>query len=202
MTRIFFWDVESIGLLIKKGPGFNNFYPYTNLEKYNVCRLVSIGYKVCTTDGDTLTTKYFVVKPRDFIIDDDSEATKINGITGEIASKGVDIDEVFKSLESDLNDVKLLVAHNVLFDKSIVCSELYRYNNLDLCQRFASIPTYCTCLMGNDITKIKPRGWKSYKVPKLSELYEFLFNEKFDNAHNAEADVNACARCYFKMIHI
>ena len=52
------------------------------------------------------------------------------------------------------------------------------------------------------ITKIRPFNWRDYKIPKLSELYEFLFKETFEGAHNAEADVTATARCYFKIHNI
>ena len=39
-----------------------------------------------------------------------------------------------------------------------------------------------------------------YKSPKLIELYKYVFNEEFENAHSADADVDACAKCYFQMI--
>ena len=116
--------------------------------------------------------------------------------------EGIDIDEVFNSLESDIKRVDLVVAHNIDFDRHIVLSELSRYHFDDLFKVVSEINTYCTCRKGVDITKIKPRGWKMYKIPRLSELYEHLFDESFGDAHHAEADVNACARCYFKMIKI
>ena len=200
MTKIFIFDVECKGLIPKKGPGFNNLTHYTNLPKYDQCRLQSVCWKVYTDDGKALLTKYFVIKPKDFVIDNNSEATKIHGITSEIASNGVDIEDVFSNLEKDLEDVGLLVAHNIGFDIRIICSELHRYNHAELCNRFAAIATFCTCMNGENITKIRPSGWRNYKIPKLTELYKHLFHEDFTNQHNAEADVQACARCYFKMI--
>src|SRR5690606_8056037 len=41
-----------------------------------------------------------------------------------------------------------------------------------------------------------------YKSPKLEELYEKLYGNKFDEAHNAAADVNATAQVFFEMIRI
>jgi DNA polymerase-3 subunit alpha len=35
---------------------------------------------------------------------------------------------------------------------------------------------------------------------KLSDLYELLFGEKFANAHDAKADVEALAKCYFELV--
>jgi len=42
----------------------------------------------------------------------------------------------------------------------------------------------------------------NFKWPTLEELYLKLFNEKFDAAHNAIADVQATARCFFELIRI
>ncbi len=41
---------------------------------------------------------------------------------------------------------------------------------------------------------------KGYKSPKLEELYKFLFKEDIINAHNAAADVDATARCFFELL--
>ena len=51
----------------------------------------------------------------------------------------------------------------------------------------------------SDITKIN-NGFTDYKYPKLSELYNHLFKEQMQGAHNAEDDVINCAKCYFKMV--
>lgn len=199
MTKTIVLDTETTGLIQKRGRGFDNFCEYTNLAVYNNCRMLSICYKVFDDKENPLLTKYFVIKPKDFIVDNNSEAIKINGLTTDILEKGVDIEEVFRQLNDDLEDVSLIVCHNVAFDTRIISSELHRYDYNDLLGKFRSIPTYCTCLKGELITKIKPKNWKNYKVPKLCELYHHLFKEQFEGSHNAENDVNACARCYFKM---
>ena len=38
-----------------------------------------------------------------------------------------------------------------------------------------------------------------FKWPKLSQLHKKLFGSDFDEAHDAEADVAACARCFFAL---
>ncbi|MGB0915551.1 MAG: DNA polymerase III subunit alpha [Crocinitomicaceae bacterium] len=43
------------------------------------------------------------------------------------------------------------------------------------------------------------RGGK-FKLPTLTELHEFLFNQPFAEAHNATADVEATTRCFFELI--
>ena len=41
---------------------------------------------------------------------------------------------------------------------------------------------------------------KGFKAPKLEELYFKIFDEKIINAHNASADVDATARCFFELL--
>ena len=37
-------------------------------------------------------------------------------------------------------------------------------------------------------------------MPKLIEMYEILFDEKFSDAHDASYDVNATAKCFFELV--
>jgi len=43
------------------------------------------------------------------------------------------------------------------------------------------------------------RGGK-FKLPTLTELHQYLFGEPFNEAHNATADVEATARCFFELL--
>ena len=43
------------------------------------------------------------------------------------------------------------------------------------------------------------RGGK-FKPPKLMELYEYLFEKQFQDAHNAAADVEATTMCFFELL--
>ncbi len=43
------------------------------------------------------------------------------------------------------------------------------------------------------------RGGK-FKLPTLTELHQYLFNEPFAEAHNATADVEATTRCFLELI--
>ena len=55
---------------------------------------------------------------------------------------------------------------------------------------------FCTMRAMTNVVKIpSPRG---YKWPKLSEAYRFLFNRDLEGAHDAMADVRACAEIYFE----
>jgi len=47
--------------------------------------------------------------------------------------------------------------------------------------------------------KIPKSSGYGYKWPTLNELHLQLFQEEFTGSHNAGADVEACARCYFEL---
>ncbi|HUV85413.1 MAG TPA: hypothetical protein VMV86_06875, partial [Methanosarcinales archaeon] len=55
--------------------------------------------------------------------------------------------------------------------------------------------SYCTMLEGTDICKIP--SFRGNKWPTLKELHKHLFNEDFEDAHDALADVEATRRCYY-----
>ena len=194
---ILFFDTETSGLPITKS--FNNYYNYTELDKYKNSRLLSICWKIYK-NNKIIKNYYNIIKPRDFLIDNNSIACKINGITQEKANiEGIYIEDVFNELFKDIQNIDRIVAHNINFDKHILLSELFRNNRLDIIELFNKKDLFCTMMQGINITKIKFRN-NLYKPPKLIELYKHFFNEEFNNAHNAEADVNACVKCYFEMV--
>lgn len=58
-------------------------------------------------------------------------------------------------------------------------------------------PKYCTMKSATDYCKLP--GKKGFKAPRLSELHQVLFGTDFDHAHNALADVEATARCFWEL---
>lgn len=194
-TLIF--DTETSGL--PKRLGWDRYHPYHQTENYNGCRIVSICWNLYK-DEEKVNSNYHIIKPNDFQIDNKSKACEINGITQEIAiEKGIESNEMFELLKKDLELCETIVAHNFLFDKHILLAELFRNNRHDIIELFINKKTYCTMKFSKNLLKIKMK-YGGYKSPKLIELYKYFFNEEFENAHSADADVDACAKCYFKMI--
>ena len=71
-----------------------------------------------------------------------------------------------------------------------------------LYRKSASMPNL---MVGDNVSyEINNKGTikirKGFKPPKLEELYETVFSEKIINAHNASADVDATARCFFELL--
>ena len=196
--KVLVFDTETTGLP-SKPKGFDKYYSYTKLDSYKNSRIVSICWN--TYENNSLVnSQYHIIKPSNFEIDNKSYACKINGITQEVALKdGINILELFEKLHSDLYNCDIIVAHNLLFDKHILLSELHRNKRNDLIQIFESKEMYCTMNHSKNILKLPTKYGNHYKSPKLIELYEYLFNKEFDHQHNAKADADACAQCYFKL---
>jgi DNA polymerase-3 subunit epsilon len=55
------------------------------------------------------------------------------------------------------------------------------------------------CTMEKSTNFCKLDGPYGYKWPKLSELHYKLFGTGFEEAHNAEVDINVTAKCFWQM---
>jgi len=195
--KILVFDTETTGLPSRKG--YDKYYPYTQLNHYDNSRIISICWKLYDEEV-LISSTYNIIKPDTFEIDNSSKACQINGITQEIANeKGINITDMFVKLHTDLYNCDTVVAHNILFDKTVLLSELHRYKRDDLINIFETKALYCTMNKSKDLLKI-PMKYGDYKSPKLIELYLYFFGEKFDNEHDASADVEACVKCYFELI--
>ena len=135
--------------------------------------------------------------PDSYDIPYDSE--KIHGISTALAeNEGVDLENVLDSFSVALKKTKFICGHNVSFDLNIVGAEFLR---LGLDNLFEGIPIIDTCTEETArVCKIPGGRGGKFKLPTLVELNKFLFNDTFDEAHNATADVEATTRCLFQLI--
>lgn len=81
------------------------------------------------------------------------------------------------------------------FDEKIVGAEFIRVGFVN------SIPTkkrICTMQAATDFCGIP--GYYGNKWPKLSELHSKLFQEDFDEAHNAAVDIQITAKCFWELM--
>jgi DNA polymerase III epsilon subunit-like protein len=178
--------------------------------------IVQFSYIIFDTDTCSIAKMYdtiIKVKPYNVISE---ESSKIHGITNEISTnKGVDIQQVLFDFCSDMNEVDLIVAHNINFDLPLIKVELLRcmQNNIDtndtiytlLKDNFETIlnkkEKYCTMENSIDLCKIErenSRG-KYFKFPTLTELHVYLFNVIPNNLHNSLNDILITLRCFMKM---
>jgi DNA polymerase III epsilon subunit-like protein len=120
-------------------------------------------------------------------------ASEIHGIKNETISKeGLPMIEVLLMFDSDVQDSKYLVAHNIEFDFAVTHAE-YKRNNLDT-QILSSNNKICTMKASTEFCKIKTK--RGYKYPTLQELYQKIFSKTISGSHNSEIDADACMMCF------
>lgn len=191
-TRYIFLDLETSGL--PKMMGFNKYYAYTDLNAYGSSRVVQLAMAVYD-DSKLVETHNVLIKPIGYEI----KNSEFHKITHEHALVyGINLIEMKEILNKLFTKNAVLIAHNVLFDKNVLLSELYRCNMEEICTLLEQMAVYCTCSNSVNITKI-PFSTYSYKLPKLSELYEFLFHEHSVNQHDAMGDVETLVKIFFEL---
>lgn len=185
---IIVFDIETNGLPDKLG--FDKYYHPSLTHKYDKCRIIEIAYIIFDVSGNELKRFTSLIKPDGFVIDNHH----IHNITTDNAIKnGKSIICVLDEFKNDISKCNRIVAHNIMFDKTILLSECYRYNRLDIIKDLDYITPYCTMNMGRNKMKV-------LKYPKLIELYKYIFNEDIIQNHRALDDVILCSKCYLYLI--
>lgn len=169
--------------------------PISDIDNWPRC--VQIAWQLHDELGNLVEAKDFLVTPNGFDIPYDSE--RIHGISTALATEqGVSLEEVTTEFRKVLLKTKYIVGQNVDFDLHIMGCEFFR---LGIENPLETLPVLDTCTETTAQLCQLPggRGGK-FKLPTLSELHEFLFNEAFEEAHNATADVEATTRCFFELL--
>lgn len=168
--------------------------PLTDFDNWP--RMIQLAWQLHNESGALIEARSYIVKPDGFVIPRGSE--KVHGISTERAqSEGLPLSDVLSYFNAALGKASVISGHNIEFDNSIVGAEMLRMNQSTSLFEKTIVDTketsteYCALPGG--------RGGK-FKWPTLEELYFTLFNESFDAAHNAAADVQATARCFFELI--
>jgi DNA polymerase III subunit epsilon len=183
---ILFFDTETTGL------PKNWKAPVTDLNNWP--RLVQLAYLVYDFDGNITHSCNEIIKPEGFTIP--LESSKVHGINTEIAlQRGNKIADVLELFQIHLKRANLLVAHNMAFDEKIIGAELLRLGHQNILEQKDKI---CTMLETVDLCAIE--GPYGFKWPKLEELHRNLFGCDFEGAHDALADIQATAKCFWELV--
>jgi DNA polymerase III epsilon subunit-like protein len=135
----------------------------------------------------------YIIKPEGYIIP--KEASDVHGITTERAiNEGHDLQTVLNAFREAMIQSEYLVAHNISFDEKIVGVEFMRKK---IARIEKKLPRIDTMTLATDFCAIP--GKYGFKWPNLTELHIKLFQTDFSGAHDALADVEACAKCYFEL---
>ena len=180
-----FFDTETTGL------PRNWKAPVTDLDNWP--RLIQLGYIVYSENGDRLEDGNYIIKPEGFTIP--SESSNVHGITTEKAiNEGEDLKTILTKFHAILDACQEVVAHNIAFDEKIIGAEFLRNNFQNILDVKKKI-----CTMTSTVDFCQIPGQFGFKWPGLSELHIKLFGENFDNAHDAFADIEATANCFWEL---
>lgn len=209
------FDKNKISININKSNGNDNDDEDKNNDKNND-----------KNDDNNYEIRHSLRYPEGF---SEIPTTHIHGISLQDAlTKGMPFGLILSNLglAISLLEADYIVAHNVGFDYHVLMNELYRivsnneppiYNSLlikekaNLCiehltDLYNNNRVICTGQLSTNICKIEfPTkniylgSKKNYKMPKLSELYNYYYGCDFENAHSAEGDVKALLECLVKM---
>ncbi|HIB46891.1 MAG TPA: DNA polymerase III subunit alpha [Flavobacteriaceae bacterium] len=169
--------------------------PLTDSDNWPRC--IQIAWQLHDTMGNVIEHDDYLIQPDGFNIPFDAE--KIHGISTELAQQdGIPLAEMLQKFSAVLEKTKFIVGQNVGFDLNIMGAEFLRLHQENVLPNFPVLDT-CTETTAQLCQIPGGRGGK-FKLPTLSELHEFLFNERFAEAHNATADVEATTRCFLELV--
>lgn len=179
---ILFFDTETTGKA-----DFN-----AKLDAPHQPRIVQIAALLTDDDGQECSHFNAIIRPDGFTIPEG--AARIHGITTERAlAVGIGIREAMTFFQGLALHTKTYAAHNIDFDRLLVNSEFLRSNI-----KWLLGPEDCFCTMKamTPVCKL-PGVYDDWKWPKLVEAHQHAFGCGFEKAHDALADVRACAKIYF-----
>ncbi len=191
---ILVFDTETSGL--PKRAGFEKLMPAWDTKSYDTCRVIQLGWAVYTIDGHLMRKRSVYIKPDGFILGED--AANINKITMEqLLAEGASIRDVLREFEAELGLAGIVVGHNARFDVCALASEAWRLGLTDVAAAIEGAPVHCTMRLAKGFCGA--RNQYGVKFPRLAELYKKLFGVEPALQHDALADVEATAACYFRL---
>jgi DNA polymerase III epsilon subunit-like protein len=160
-------------------------------------RLVQIAWAHYDLRGNPEDARSHIVRPDGFMIP--ADATKIHGISQARAEReGRDLGQVLDEFLEAAGAATILVAHNFDYDRHVVAGELVRTRKP---LGFLELSGICTMKETTELCALpRPGGGFGHKWPTLEELHRYCFGFSYEGAHDAAADIGACARAFFKLL--
>jgi len=183
MNKLIF-DTETNGLPIC--PGFGFFPVYADTVKYNNARIVQVSYVITDENYSKLEESDVIIKADNFTITNE----RFHGITQEISeTSGIPFTEFAEQFSNALDNVNIIIAHNIDFDFNVLCAEFYRYGLTRIIAKFQSKQQICTMKRYKTLVGARFRSGNDIKYPNLKELYTFATGgQQMENHHNSMYD--------------
>jgi DNA polymerase III epsilon subunit-like protein len=125
--------------------------------------------------------------------------THIHNISKEMTLNSYKFDEIIDIFLEDYKECDKIIGHNLQFDLHMIEVELDRncmYEKIDILYNKLH---YDTMINSVNVCKIIGKNNRSFKFPRLSELYNFLFGKEFEGGHRALKDCIITLECYNRL---
>ncbi len=188
-------DTETTGF-------FNEAHPAGSPIQPHICQL---GAELCTEDGRVVASMNLLVKPHNWGVP--PQAQEVHGISTAMCEQyGLPLTTVMGMFGTLVRRAKLAVFFRRVFDHGMIWTELIRSERAQELADYLALPGFCAMEASIPVMKLPPTqkmihagfGGKP-KTPNLQEAHEFYCGSKFDDAHDAFADVQATRRVFFEM---
>lgn len=160
--------------------------------------IVQLAAALYDADGKEHGQFCALVKPSGWTVPE--EARAVHGKTTEMLHEhGVSLSAALHSFGSFLTLAHELVAFNIRFDLEILRIALTRNQKDARClEEGETLRHRCAMLGLTDL--LEETTGRRAKWPKLTEAYRHFYQRDFVGAHDAMADVRACAAVHFALI--
>ncbi len=160
----------------------------------NYHKIIEIAWQLYDNKKFLLNQKTLLIRPNGYEITPEIE--KLTGISFEEAiEKGTSLMNALLEFKSILNKFNpIIIAHNCEYDINVIQTNLIK-NNISL----ALFEYKHICTMKKSISFC---NLPNLKYPKLSELYEILFQSKPSESHRALPDVIVTSKSFFKLLEL
>ncbi|MEQ6333288.1 3'-5' exonuclease [Sphingobium sp. MK2] len=184
--KFLFFDTETTGLPLRSELLSNPSQPH----------VTQLGFilEINRTDAMVVDT---LITPQNWTIG--AKARELTGITEDMCyESGIPIADAVDLFMIAAENCDFIVCHNVAFDRKLMAIEHARLNaERNPYSVLCGKPTLCTMEKTTNILKLpKKDNRTNFKWPKLSECYQFFFNEELENAHSAIVDIQATRRVF------
>ena len=137
--------------------------PLSDSENWPRC--VQLAWQTHNKNGELVSQKSFLIKPKGFSIPYESE--KVHGISTALADKqGASLEHVLDEFHDAINQAEYIVGHNISFDRNILGAEFLRLglNDVLVEKKLIDTCTEETALL----CKLKGGRGGKFKLPTLS----------------------------------
>ena len=125
------------------------------------------------------------------------QSSNVHNIYDIDVKDALSIEYVIDNIIWHINNVDVIIWHNIEYDENMIKLELKRLN-----KEYLYSPKQVICTMKSSINYCALEwNWNRFKYPKLWELHKKIFNKYFIWAHDALTDVEATLKCFIELVN-